>query len=119
MLIDYENRQNGKCMANQLEIAWGEFMLAQEQTVMPGQELAAIEKLGRAWSIHQEEHLGAFMEGAQFKPTAVEKDVLQALGKAALQEREERKASYARPITPEEDAADLEIMEQLYRERQE
>ena len=83
---------------------------------MPGHELAAIEKLARAWCMHQEKHLGAFMDGRQFKPTPLEKDVLQALGKAALQEREERKTSYARPMTPEEDKADLEMMEQLYQE---
>lgn len=116
MLIDYENRYKGKCMAIQLEIAWGEFMLAQEQTVMLGHEYAAIEKLGQAWSRHQQEQLGAFVDGAQFNPSPLEKDVLQALGKTARQERLDRKASYARPMTPEEDKADLEMMEQLYRD---
>ena len=101
-------------MAIQLEMAWDEFVEA--QAVMPGQGYAAIEKLGRAWSQHQEVFLGAFMDGAQFDPTPLEKTVLQALGKAARQERLDRKASYKRPMTPEEDKADLELMEQIHQE---
>lgn len=56
------------------------------------------------------------MDGAQFDPTPLEKNVLQALCEAARQERLDRKASYARPMTPEEDKADLEMMEQLHQE---
>lgn len=103
-------------MAIDLETAWDEFVQAQTSSVISGQEYAPIEKLGRAWSHHQEEFLGAFMDGAQFNPTSLEKNVLQALGEAARQERLDRKASYARPMTPEEDKADLEMMEQLHQE---
>ena len=103
-------------MAIQLEMAWDEFVEAQAQALMPGQGYAAIEKLGRALSQHQEVFLGAFMGGAQFDPTPLEKTVLQTLGKAARQERLDRKASYKRPMTPEEDKADLEMMEQIHQE---